>query len=78
MSTFEIYSELRQPLVDGDKSPRDVTRDVCRPVEGTPGTLWWVAFLVALVLLGVGVAAVGYLIATGVEMFVALAHDRLA
>ena len=48
MSTHEIYSELRQPLVDGDKSPHAVTEDVCRPLEGRAGALWWVAFLAAL------------------------------
>ena len=37
MSTHEIYSELRLPLVDGDKSPAEVTEDVCRPLEGKGG-----------------------------------------
>jgi len=58
MSTHEVYSELRQPLVDGGRTPADVTRDVCTPMEGKPGWLWWLGFLIALALLGQGVAAV--------------------
>jgi molybdopterin-containing oxidoreductase family membrane subunit len=69
MSTHEIYSELRQPLVDGEKSPHAVTEDVCRPLEGRPGALWWVAFLAAVSLLGVGVAAIAYLFVTGVGVW---------
>ena len=69
MSTHEIYSELRQPLVDGDKSPHEVTEDVCRPLEGRAGRLWWVAFLAALSLLGVGIAAIVYLFATGIGVW---------
>jgi molybdopterin-containing oxidoreductase family membrane subunit len=69
MSTYEIYSELRQPLVDGNKSPRDVTEDVCRPLEGKAGALWWVAFIAALSLLGLGGVAIGYLFVTGIGVW---------
>jgi Ni/Fe-hydrogenase subunit HybB-like protein len=69
MSTHEIYSELRQPLVDGNKSPHDVTEDVCRPLEGKAGALWWVAFLAALTLLGIGAVAIGYLFVTGIGVW---------
>ncbi len=69
MSTHEIYSELRLPLVDGAKSPSEVTEDVCRPLEGKAGTLWWVAFLAAASVLALGVAAVAYLLATGVGVW---------
>ena len=69
MSRSEVYSELRQPLVDGNKSAAEVTHDVCRPMEGSPGTLWWMAFLVALSFLGLGVAAVSYLLSKGVGVW---------
>ena len=69
MSTHEIYSELRHPLVEGDKSPSDVTNDICRPLEGRAGALWWLAFFVAAIALGVGVAAVSYLFTTGVGVW---------
>jgi molybdopterin-containing oxidoreductase family membrane subunit len=57
---------LRQPLVAGDKSPAQVTREVCAPVERRAGALWWLSFLAALFLLLLGVAAVSYQIATGI------------
>jgi molybdopterin-containing oxidoreductase family membrane subunit len=57
---------LQQPLVAGNKSLRDVTDDVCAPLEGRPTVLWWTAFIAALSLLALGVAAVSYQIATGI------------
>jgi len=57
------------PLVDGNKRVGDVTADICRPVEGRPGFLWWLAFVTAVTVLGVGVAAVGYLFSKGVGVW---------
>jgi Ni/Fe-hydrogenase subunit HybB-like protein len=57
---------LRRPLIAGGKSPAQVTEDVCRPLEGRATPLWWAGFLFALSLLGLGVAAVSYQIATGI------------
>jgi molybdopterin-containing oxidoreductase family membrane subunit len=62
----ELYSPLRQPLVAGDKAPAQVTADICAPLERRPTALWWAAFLAALALLALGVAAVWYQIATGI------------
>ncbi|MCP4898554.1 MAG: polysulfide reductase NrfD [bacterium] len=64
-----VYSELRLPLVDGEKRPGDVTEDICRPLEGQAGPLWWVAFLAAASVLMLGVAAVSYLFAKGVGVW---------
>jgi len=65
----EASSELRRPLVDGNKSPAAVTEDICRPLEGRAGALWWIAFVIAASVLAVGVAAVAYLFATGVGVW---------
>jgi molybdopterin-containing oxidoreductase family membrane subunit len=54
------------PLITGDKTHADVTRDVCRPLEGRPTRLWWSGLAVAMAALGLGVAAVWYQIATGI------------
>jgi molybdopterin-containing oxidoreductase family membrane subunit len=62
----EVYSPLRQPLVAGDKSLAQVTRDICAPLERGATGLWWLAFLAALSLLGLGVAAVSYQVTTGI------------
>ncbi|MDE2238203.1 MAG: hydrogenase, partial [Elusimicrobia bacterium] len=37
-------SLLRKPLVEGDKTCADVTRDVCDPLDRTPTRLWWLGF----------------------------------
>jgi Ni/Fe-hydrogenase subunit HybB-like protein len=57
---------LRRPLIAGGKSPAQVTADICRPLEGRATPLWWASFLLALGLLGLGVTAVSYQIATGI------------
>ncbi|MAG56055.1 MAG: hydrogenase [Planctomycetes bacterium] len=54
------------PLITGNKTPADVTRDVCAPLERGATGLWWGAFLAALALLIVGIISVGYQIATGI------------
>jgi molybdopterin-containing oxidoreductase family membrane subunit len=62
----EVYAPLRQPLVIGDKSLGQVTADICTPLERRAGPLWWAAFLASVSVLGLGVAAVSYQIATGI------------
>ena len=54
------------PLIDGDKTPGQVTADVCRGLEGRPTRLWWIGFLIASSVLALGVWAVWYQIATGI------------
>jgi molybdopterin-containing oxidoreductase family membrane subunit len=61
-----VESELREPLVLGDKSLHQVTEDACKPLERAPNGLWWVAFLVALTCLTVGFGTVCYQIKTGI------------
>jgi molybdopterin-containing oxidoreductase family membrane subunit len=62
----EVHSPLRPPLVAGDKSPAQVTQEICAPLERRPTPLWWLAFLSALALLALGTAAVSYQLATGI------------
>ena len=61
-----VYSALRQPLIEGDKTISQVTEDICRPVGRRPSALWWSGFLVAATILGIGATAVAYEIATGI------------
>ena len=61
-----IYSALRQPLIEGDKTISQVTEDICRPVGRKPSALWWSAFLVAATVLLIGATAVTYEISTGI------------
>ncbi len=61
-----VSQTLRQPLVAGDKSPAEVTRDICAALDRRAGPGWWALFLPAFALLILGVAAVSYQIATGI------------
>jgi len=62
----EIYSVLRRPLIQGQKSLAQVTRDVLSPMEARPSRLWWAALLVAFSALLLGIAAETYQITTGI------------
>lgn len=59
-------SALRVPLIAGNKTYHQVTEEVCRPLEGTPGFLWYVGFFVSLIALLTGVVLVTHQIWTGI------------
>ncbi|HLK93206.1 MAG TPA: NrfD/PsrC family molybdoenzyme membrane anchor subunit [Polyangia bacterium] len=61
-------SPLREPVFDRAMTPKAITDDICRPLEGRGGTGpgWWVGFSLAAAALGIGLAAIGYEIATGI------------
>ena len=59
-------SPLREPLVDGNKSIGDVTRDICRPLEGTPTKLWYIGITLSVSMLIIGMLSIGYLFAKGI------------
>ena len=61
-----VEATLRPPLVTGDKSIGDVTRDICAPMDRRPTGLWWAAFSVSMSAMILGVVAVWYQIATDV------------
>ena len=62
----ESYTSLRPPLITGDKSLGDVTRDICAPMDRKPTALWWGAFTLSVTALLLGVVTVWYQIATGI------------
>jgi molybdopterin-containing oxidoreductase family membrane subunit len=57
---------LRPPLVDGVRTPHQVTEDICAPIEGRPTRWWYAAFTAALAALGLGVVMGIHLLATGI------------
>ena len=65
----DTATALRLPLVEGDRQPADVTNDICRPMENTPSGLWWLGIALSSAALALGVAAVAYLITTGVGVW---------
>jgi Ni/Fe-hydrogenase subunit HybB-like protein len=54
------------PLITGDRTLSDVTRDICAPLERRPGLLWWAGFVLSSSLLLLGTIAVLYQVATGI------------
>ncbi len=58
MSLLKYESELREPLVDGDKTYHQVTEDIISPIESKPTRAWWIGFLMAIGLLIFGVYSV--------------------
>ncbi len=58
MSLLKYESQLREPLVDGDKNYHQITEDIISPIETTPGKLWWIGFSAAICLLLFGVYSV--------------------
>ncbi|HEY2348962.1 MAG TPA: NrfD/PsrC family molybdoenzyme membrane anchor subunit [Puia sp.] len=58
MSAFRYESQVRPPLVSGDKSYHQITEDIVRPIENRPSRLWWIGFLTAVLLLCFGIFSV--------------------
>jgi molybdopterin-containing oxidoreductase family membrane subunit len=65
----DAATALRLPLVEGDKQPADVTNDVCQPLENRPSALWWIGITISASALALGVAAVAYLLKTGIGVW---------
>ena len=57
-----------EPLVEGDKSIRDVTEDILKPVESFPTSLWWKAFSVALIITIIDLGVIAYLFYSGLHI----------
>jgi Ni/Fe-hydrogenase subunit HybB-like protein len=55
---LKYESQIREPLVDGNKDYHQVTEDIIRPIEAKPTTLWYVGFFISVALLLFGVYSV--------------------
>ncbi|MDP4283311.1 MAG: NrfD/PsrC family molybdoenzyme membrane anchor subunit [Bacteroidota bacterium] len=58
MSLLKYESQLREPLVDGDKNYHQITEDIISPIEAKPTRLWWIGLSIAIALLIFGVYSV--------------------
>jgi len=54
------------PLIDGNKSYRQVTEEVFAPTERRPPLLWWIALSITLSMLALGAWAVGQTLTKGI------------
>jgi len=66
---MQVTSSIREPLVTGGKTVRDVSEDISRQVEGKPTNLWWMAFGISLVLLLYGLYCVCMMLWHGIGMW---------
>jgi len=62
-------SQYRVPLIRGDKTYHQITEDICAPIEGRAGKLWYLAFTVSAVAALWGVGCISYLLGTGVGVW---------
>jgi Ni/Fe-hydrogenase subunit HybB-like protein len=66
---MHVPSIIRDPLVTGGKTVKDVSHDISRQVEGKPTKLWWIAMSISLVLLGWGFYCICVLLWHGVGVW---------
>ena len=57
---------IRKPLVLGNKSYHDITKDIAAPIEGKANISWWIVFGISLTMLLWGVGCMIYTISTGI------------
>lgn len=58
MSLLKYESQLREPLVNGNKDYHQVTEDIISPIEMKPGRLWYIGFYISVALLLFGVYSI--------------------
>ncbi|EIM76637.1 polysulfide reductase NrfD [Nitritalea halalkaliphila LW7] len=66
---MQVTSSLREPLITGGKTLKDVTHDVSRHVEGKPTLSWILALLTSVGVLGVGAIALAATLWEGIGMW---------
>jgi molybdopterin-containing oxidoreductase family membrane subunit len=60
---------LRKPLVEGNKTPHDVSEDIARSVETLPAKNWFLCFAVTSTMLLIGVIMAAYTVSTGIGVW---------
>jgi len=66
---MQATSSIRETLITGGKTVRDVSEDISRQVEGKPSRLWWMAFSISLVLLLFGVYCLATVLWEGIGVW---------
>ena len=59
-------SDIRLPLILGDKTYHQITEDVCRPIENQAPRGWYILISIAAVIALYGVGCILYLIGEGI------------
>ena len=58
MGLLRYESQVRPPLVEGNKDYHQITVDICRPVEAKPTRAWWIGFIISVLFLCFGIVSV--------------------
>ncbi|MBL7863035.1 MAG: polysulfide reductase NrfD [Cyclobacteriaceae bacterium] len=66
---MQATSSVREILVTGGKTVRDVSEDISRQVEAKPSRLWWTAFGISLILLLFGVYCLATVLWEGIGVW---------
>jgi Ni/Fe-hydrogenase subunit HybB-like protein len=66
---MQVTSAVRDPLITGGKTLKDVSEDISRHVEGKPNPLWLLAMAISLTLLGFGFYCVVVLLWEGIGVW---------
>src|SRR5258706_15966588 len=66
MALLKYESQVRPPLVDGQKDYHQVTEDIVRPIEASPSRLWWIGFIISVIFLCIGIVSVYHEVIFGV------------
>jgi len=59
-------SDVREPLILGNKTWHDVSVDISKPIEGKANKYWYVAFAISFLTASWGVGCICYTIGTGI------------
>ena len=62
-------SEIRDPLILGNKTYHDITREIALPVEGKANKYWWILFGLSVVLFLWGIGCMACTIGTGIGVW---------
>ena len=66
---MQVTSPIRETLITGSKTVKDVSHDISRQVEGKPSKLWILAMAISLTLLLYGAYCCGMLLWEGIGMW---------
>ncbi|MDP7305302.1 MAG: polysulfide reductase NrfD, partial [Pirellulaceae bacterium] len=57
---------LTTPVIEGHKTPAEVTHDICAVLDSRPTRLWWIALFASFSMAMLGVSAISYQLYMGI------------
>ena len=62
-------ADIREPLILADKTYKDITDDIIKPIESKAPKTWYLLFMIALVIALWGIGCIVYLLGTGIGVW---------